>query len=323
MQRREFITFLGSAVAVWPVAARAQQPPKSARLGYFAPAANADLLAALHSGLRDFGYVEGQNLAIDHRYLLGQSKTYDELAAELVRLNPDVIVVVGTPPALAAKRQTSTIPIIMAPAADPLRSGLVASLSRPGGNVSGVSLYGSELARKRMEVLKEAVAGIRRIGVLENAGNPLHRFLWEELQPAGPALGLEFRPFTVSDLNEMPATIAAMKRDGFNGFTHLSDAQFFSKRRQISELAATHQLPAVYEAREYVEDGGLMSYGPNIPDLSRRAAVFVVKILQGTKAADLPIEQPTKFELAINLKAAKLIGLTVPPTLLARADVIE
>jgi putative ABC transport system substrate-binding protein len=323
MQRREFISFLGSAVAAWPVAAHAQQPPKSARLGYFAPAANADLLAALHSGLREFGYVEGQNLAIDHRYLLGQSKTYDELAAELVRLNPDVIVVVGTPPALAAKRQTSTIPIIMAPAADPLRSGLAASLSRPGGNVSGVSLYGSELARKRMEVLKEAVAGIRRIGVLENASNPLHRFLWEELQPAGPALGLEFRRFAVSDLNELPAMIAAMKRDDFNGFTQLSDAQFFSKRRQISELAAAYQLPAVYEAREYVVDGGLMSYGPNIPDLSRRAAVFVVKILQGTKAANLPIEQPTKFELAINLKAAKLIGLTVPPTLLARAEVIE
>jgi len=324
MKRREFITLVGGAVAAWPVAVRAQQSPKPARLGYFAPAANPDLLAALYSGLRDFGYVEGQNLAIDHRYVLGQSKTYDELAAELVRLNPDVIVVVGTPPALAAKRQTATIPIIMAPAADPLRSGLVTSLSRPGGNVSGVSLYGSELARKRMEVLTEAVVGIRRIGVLENAGNPLHRFLWEELKPAGPALGLEFRPFAVSDLNELPTVIAAMKRDGFDGLTHLSDAQFFSERRRIGELAATYRLPAVYEAREYVEDGGLMSYGPNIPDLSRRAAVFVVKTLQGAKAADLPIEQPTKFELAINLKAAKAIGLTVPPTLLARAaEVIE
>ena len=258
------------------------------------------------------------------RYLLGQSKTYDELAAELVRLNPDVIVVVGTPPALAAKRQTSTIPIIMAPAADPLRTGLVASLSRPGGNVSGVSLYGSELARKRMEMLKEAVAGIRRIGVLENAGNPLHRFLWEELQPAGPALGLEFRQFAVSDLNQLPAVIAAMKQDGFDGLTHLSDAQFFSTRRRIGELAATHRLPAMYEAREFVEDGGLMSYGPNIPDLSRRAAVFVVKILQGAKAADLPIEQPTRFYLVINLATAKALGLDIPHTLLARADeVIE
>jgi len=155
MRRREFIKLLGGTAAARPLAARAQQSPKPARLGYFAPTANADLLAALYSGLRDFGYVEGQNLAIDHRYLLGQSKTYDEIAAELVRLNPDVIVVVGTPPALAAKRQTATIPIIMAPAADPLRTGLVASLSRPGGNVSGVTLYGSELARKRVEVLKE------------------------------------------------------------------------------------------------------------------------------------------------------------------------
>ena len=165
---------------------------------------------------------------------------------------------------------------------------------------------------------------MQRIGVLENAGNPLHRFLWEDLQLAGPSLGLEFRLFAVSDLIELPAAIAAMKRDGFDGLTHLSDAQFFSERRRIGELAATHQLPATYEAREYVEDGGLMSYGPNIPDLSRRAAVFVVKILNGVKAAELPVELPTKFELVINIKTAKALGLTIPPTLLARADeVIE
>jgi putative tryptophan/tyrosine transport system substrate-binding protein len=323
MRRREFIAALGGAAA-WPVMARAQQSPKPARLGYFAPIANANLLAALRSGLRDFGYIEGQNLAIEHRYLRGQSKTYDELAAELVRFDPDVIVVVGTPPALAAKRQTSTIPIIMAPASDPLRTGLVASLSRPGGNISGLSLYGSELASKRIEVLREAVAGMRRIGVLENAGNPLHRFLWEDLQLAGPSLGLEFRLFAISDLIELPAAIAAMKRDGFDGLTHLSDAQFFSERRRIGELAATYRLPATYEAREYVEDGGLMSYGPNIPDLSRRAAVFVVKILNGVKTAELPVELPTKFELVINIRTAKTLGLTIPPTLLARADeVIE
>ena len=202
LKRREFITLIGGAAA-WPLAARAQQAPRAARLGYLAPASNPDLQQALLGGLRDLGYVEGHNLAIEYRLMLGQSKTYDELAAELARLAPDAIVVVGTPPALAAKRQTTTIPIIMAPAADPLRSGLVASLSRPGGNVTGVSLYGSEMVRKRMEVFKEAVVGIQRIAVLCNAENPLHQFLWDDLQSIGPALGLQFRLFVVSDLDKL------------------------------------------------------------------------------------------------------------------------
>jgi putative ABC transport system substrate-binding protein len=294
------------------------------RLGYLAPASNPDLQQALLGGLRDLGYVEGQNLAIEYRFMLGQAKSYDELAAEIAGLAPDAIVVVGTPPALAAKRQTTTIPIIMAPAADPLRSGLVASLSRPGGNVTGVSLYGSELARKRMEVFKEAVVGIQRIAVLGNAENPLHHFLWDDLQPVGPALGLQFRLFVVSGLDKLPAVFSAMKPDGFDAMSLLSDAQFFSARRQISSLAAMHRLPAMYESRESVADGGLISYGASIPDLTRRATAFVLKVINGARPADLPIEQPTKFELAINLRTAKALGLTVPDTLLARADeVIE
>ena len=324
MKRREFLGVLGGAAAAWPLEARAQQPPKMVRLGYLAPASVPHLIEALRGGLRDLGYVEGQNLAIESRFALGQSKTYDELAAELVRFNSDIIVVVGTPPALAAKRQTTSIPIIMAPAADPMRLGLAASLARPGGNVTGVSLYGSDLARKRMEVFKEAVAGIRRIAVLVNAENPLHRFLWDDIQPTGSALGLELGVFAVSDLSKLPATFSAMTRDGFDALTVLSDAQFNSMRRQISGLAATHRLPTMYEAREFVEDGGLISYGPNITDLTRRAAAFVVKVLNGARPADLPIEQPTKFELLLNLKAAKALGLEIPPTLLARADeVIE
>src|ERR1700731_320359 len=211
MRRREFISLIGGAVA-WPLAARAQQVPRAARLGYLAPASNPDLQQALLSALRDFGYVEGHNLAIEYRVMLGQSKTYDELAAELARLAPDAIVVVGTPPALAAKRQTTPIPIILAPAADPLRSGLVASLSRPGGNVTGVSLYGSEIARKRMEIFKEAVVGIQRIAVLANADNSLHQFLWDDLQPIGPALGLQFRLFVVSGLAKVPAVLSAKKQ---------------------------------------------------------------------------------------------------------------
>jgi putative ABC transport system substrate-binding protein len=272
----------------------------------------------------DLGYVEGQNLTIEYRVVLGQSKTYDELAAELARLALDAIVVVGTPPALAAKRQTTTIPIIMAPAADPLRTGLVESLSRPGGNVTGVSLYGSEIARKRMEVFKEAVLGVQRIAVLGNADNPLHRPLWDDLQPIGPALGLQFRLFVVSGLDRLPAVFSAVKQDGCDAMTLLSDAQFFSARREISSLAAVHRLPAMYESRESVDDGGLISYGANIPDLTRRAAAFVVKVINGAKPADLPIEQPTKFELIINLKTAKALSLEMSPMLLARADeVIE
>jgi putative ABC transport system substrate-binding protein len=324
MRRRNFLALIGGGAVAWPLAARAQQAPKAARLGYLAPASNPDLQQALLGGLRDLGYVEGQNLAIEYRFMLGQAKSYDELAAEIAGLAPDAIVVVGTPPALAAKRQTTTIPIIMAPAADPLRSGLVASLSRPGGNVTGVSLYGSELARKRMEVFKEAVVGIQRIAVLGNAENPLHHFLWDDLQPVGPALGLQFRLFVVSGLDKLPAVFSAMKPDGFDAMSLLSDAQFFSARRQISSLAAMHRLPAMYESRESVADGGLISYGASIPDLTRRATAFVLKVINGAKPADLPIEQPTKFELAINLRTAKALGLTVPDTLLARADeVIE
>jgi putative tryptophan/tyrosine transport system substrate-binding protein len=322
MRRREFISLLGGTAA-WPLAGRAQVP-RAARLGYLAPATNPELQQALLGGLRDLGYVEGQNLAVEYRFMLGQSKSYDELAAELARLAPDAIVVVGTPPALAAKRQTAIIPIIMAPAGDPLSTGLVASLSRPGGNVTGVSLYGSEITRKRMEVFKEAVVRIQRIAVLGNAENPLHRFLWEDLQPIGPALGLQFRLLVVSDLDKLPAVFSTMKQDGIDAITLLTDAQFFSARRQISSLAAMHRLPAMYESREFVDDGGLISYGASIPDLTRRAAAFVVKVINGAKPADLPVEQPTKFELIINLKTAKALGLEVPPMLLARADeVIE
>jgi putative ABC transport system substrate-binding protein len=313
---------IGGAAAASPLAARAQQSPR--RLGYLAPASIPHLIEALRGGLREFGYVEGQNLAVEYRFGLGQTKTYDDLAAELVRLGPEAIVVVGTPPALAAKRQTTTIPIIMAPAADPLRTGLAASLARPGGNVTGVTLYGSELARKRMELFREVVTRIRLIAVLSNAENPLHRFLWDDLQPVGPSLGLEFRLVVVSDLNELATVFSTMKRDSFDGLTVLSDAQFNSARRQIIASAATHRLPTMYEAREFVEDGGLVSYGANITDVTRRAAAFVVKVLDGAKPADLPIEQPTKFELLFNLKAAKALGLDVPPMLLARADeVIE
>jgi putative ABC transport system substrate-binding protein len=323
MRRREFITLLGSAAA-WLMTAQAQQPANVVRLGYLAPARLPNLIEALQAGLRDFGYVEGQNLAIEYRFALGQTKSYDELAQELIRLDPAAIILTGTPAALAVKRQTTTIPIILAPIADPIALGLARSLARPEGNVTGLTMFGPELAHKRIEIFKEAAAGGRRIAVLGNAQNLLHGFLWDDIQPIGPLLGLEFRLFTIEDFNDLPTVFFNIKRDGFNALTLFSDAQFFSARRQIGELAATHRLPAIYESRDFVEDGGLMSYGPNIPDLSRRAAAFVVKIFNGAKPSDLPIEQSTRFELAINLKTAKTLGLDIPPTILARADeVIE
>jgi putative tryptophan/tyrosine transport system substrate-binding protein len=321
--RRELIATLGGAVA-WPLAAHAQRPAKVVRLGYLAPARLPNLIEALRAGLRDFGYVEGQNLAIEYRFALGQTKSYDELAQELVSLDPAAIVLTGTPAALALKRQTTTIPIILAPIADPIALGLARSLARPGGNVTGVTMYGTELAHKRMEIFREAAAGIRRVALLVNADNPLHPFLWDDIQPIGPLLGLELRLFAVSDFNELPTMFSTMAREGFDALTLFSDAQFFSARRRIAELAAMHRLPAMYESRDFVDDGGLISYGPNVPDLSRRAAAFVVKILNGAKASELPIEQPTKFELVINLKTAKALGLNMPASVLARADeVIE
>jgi putative ABC transport system substrate-binding protein len=323
VKRRAFITLLGSAAA-WPLAAGTEQPAKVARLGYLAPARLPNLIEALRAGLRDFGYVEGQNLAIEYRFALGQTKSYNELARELVSLNPAAIVLTGTPAALAVKRQTTTIPIILAPIADPIALGLARSLARPEGNVTGVTMYGTELAHKRMEIFKEAAVGILRVAVLVNAETALHRFLWDDIEPIGPSLGLKFRSFAVSDFSELPTVFSTIARDGFDALTLFSDAQFFSARRRIAELAAMHQLPAMYESRDFVDDGGLISYGPNVPGLSRRAAAFVVKILNGAKAAELPIEQPTKFELVINLKTARAIGLEVPPSLLARADeVIE
>src|SRR5215468_2315027 len=321
IKRRKFIALLGGAAA-WPLAARAEQ--SVVRLGYLAPARLPNLIEALRAGLRDFGYVEGQNLTIEYRFALGQTKSYDELAQELVSLDPAAIVLTGTPAALALKRQTTTIPIVVAPIADPIALGLARSLARPGGNVTGVTMYGTELAHKRMEIFKEAAAGIRRVAVLVNTDNPLQAFLWNDIGPIAPLLGLEFRLFTLSDFNELPTMFSTMARDGFDALTLFSDAQFFAARRRIAELAAMHRLPAMYESRDFVDDGGLISYGPNVPDLSRRAAAFVVKILNGAKASELPIEQPTKFELVINIKTAKALGIEVPPTLLVRADeVIE
>jgi putative tryptophan/tyrosine transport system substrate-binding protein len=324
MRRREFFTLLGCAAIGWPLASHGQQASKIYRLGYLALARVPHVIEALQTGLRELGYVEGKNLKVEYRFGEQQRETLDTLAAQLVALRPDAIVTRGTPATFAAKRATTTIPIVMAPVGDPVRIGLVASLAHPGGNITGVSLYGSELAGKRVELLKELLPAIARLGSLANAANPATQIWWEETQLAARALGLEGALFTVREPNELTAAFAAMQRNGVDAVVIEPDAMFMSAQRQITTLTIEHQLPAMYESPEFVQDGGLISYGSSITEMTRRSAMFVDKILKGIKPADLPIEQPTEYALVINLKTAKALGLTIPPSLLARADeVIE
>jgi putative tryptophan/tyrosine transport system substrate-binding protein len=317
MRRREFFGILGG-IAGLPLIARAQQA-RVYRLGYLAPALIPHIRDALLEALRDLGYVEGRNLKIEYRY--GTEEKLSALADELVKLKPDVIVTVATPPVLAAKRATTSIPIVMATAGDPVRLGVVASLARPGGNITGVTLYGTELNAKRIELFLEVIPQIKRIAFLANAKNPYSHYLWEETEPTARALGLEPILWRLQELGNLPATFEGERTDALIVF---SDALFNNARQEIIALAAKHNLPVMYEGREFVDDGGLISYGPNIAEMTRRSATFVDKILKGANPADLPIEQPIRFELAINAKSAKALGISLPPSLLARADeVIE
>jgi putative tryptophan/tyrosine transport system substrate-binding protein len=327
MRRRGFVTLLlGAAMMLRSAQSHAQpQASKIYRMGYLAPARIPHLIEALQEGLRKFGYVEEKNLKIEYRFPQGGAAALDALAAELVRLSPDVIVTVATAPAIAAKRATTTIPIVMATAGDPLGSGIVSSLAHPGGNITGVTLFGGELAAKRVGVFKEAVPGIASIAVLGNARGPLTAELfWPQTQAAARSLGLEARLYAVQKLSDLSMAFERMAQDHVDGLVVLSDALFNSARETIIGLAARHRLATIYEAREFVADGGLLSYGPNIAKMTLRSAAFIDKILKGAKPGDLPIEQPTEFELVINLKTAKVLGLTIPDKILTTADeVIE
>jgi putative ABC transport system substrate-binding protein len=332
MRRREFIAeltlaavlTLGSgAVVTFPIGARAQQSAIIRRIGYLGTSRIPHLIEALHSGLRELGYFESRNLKVEYRFG-GSGENLNLLAAELAALGPDAIIALGTPAALAAKQATRTIPIVMAPVGDPVRAGLVASLSHPGGNITGATLYASELTAKRVELLKEAVPRIARLAVLSNATNPYNQYMWEDTEPAARALGIEPQVFMVREASELPQVFAAVQQTGVDAVDVLSDAMFNAERRLIAMLAVKYELPSMYEDREHVKDGGLMSYGPNIAEITRHAAVLVDKVLRGANPTDLPIEQPTRFELVINLSTAKSLSLTISPSLLARADeVIE
>jgi putative tryptophan/tyrosine transport system substrate-binding protein len=323
--RREFIGALAGGLLAAPLAAEAQQPVKIARIGYLAHhlAANPRLQEAFLQGLRDHGYVEGRNVVIEYRSAEGKPERLSALAAELVALKLDVILAAGTPQALAAKQATKTVPIVFAGVSDPVTSGLVTSLARPGGNVTGSSLLAPELVGKGLEQLKQAVPGVSRVAVLWQPGVLGERTEKDMLQAAEVAARvLGVRPHFVEARGpeDFDRAFSDMTRARPGALTVLSTPMFVSERRRLVALAAKNRLPAMYPLREFVVAGGLMSYGPNDAEQFRRAATYVDKILKGAKPADLPVEQPTKFELFINLKTAKALGLTIPPSLLLRAD---
>jgi ABC-type uncharacterized transport system substrate-binding protein len=321
MRRREFITLLGGA-AGWPLAARAQQRgnlPTIGFLGQSTRSAASEWTAALMQRLSELGWLEGRTVAIDYRWAEGREERYAELAAEFVRLKVDVIVTSGTPAVMASMRATSTIPIVFATAGDPVGNSLVASLARPGGNVTGLSTLGADLAGKRLEILREVVPALGRLAVMGNAGNPFVVLEMEEARTAARKLGLEVITLEIRHASDIMPAFDTLK-GGSDALYVCTDALVNANRIKINILAIGVRLPTMHGSRDYVEAGGLMSFGPNYPDLFRRAADYVDKILRGAKPGNIPVEQPTKFDLIVNLITARALGLTVPSPLLARAD---
>jgi len=303
--------------------AQAQQPKKVPRIGVlwlYSPAIASPFAEAFRQGLRELGYVEGKSIVIEYRHAEGKYDRLPSLAAELVRLNVDIIVTASTQAAQAGQQATRSIPIVMTVVSDPVESGLVGSLARPGGNVTGLSLMHPELSGKRLELLKEVIPKLSRVAVLSNLSNPIIPPLLRETEAAARAVGVQLQVVEVRGPIELDSAFGAMTRDRAGALVVLPDGTFQNERRRIAALAAKGRLPTMYAWREAVDDGGLMAYGASVPDILRRAATYVDKILKGTKPADLPVEQPLKFELVINLKTAKQIGLTIPQSVLYRAD---
>jgi putative ABC transport system substrate-binding protein len=324
VRRRKFITLLGGAAA-WPIAALAQQAamPVIGFLGGGGPISQRAWVDAFAQRLRELGWIEGRTVAIEYRWGEARPERYAEIAAEFVRLKVDVILAGGTEAAIAAKQATSVIPIVFPTAGDPVGSGLVASLARPGGNVTGLSNQASDLPAKRLELLREVFPALRRLAVMVNAdysGGVTER---EQIEAVARALGLELFPLPVRRMEDIASALDSV-RGGAEALYTTGDPLVNTHRLRIITFALAARLPTMFSQREYVAEGGLMSYGPNYPDLNRRAADYVDKILRGAKPGDIPVEQPIKFDLAINLITAKALGLEIPPSLLARADeVIE
>jgi len=327
MNRRAFLSAVMGGVFATPRAAGAQQLSKVPRIGLLgtdSPAGAANRLEDFRQGLRDLGYVEGQNIAIEYRWAEGRVERVPDLAAQLVGLKVDVIVATSSPMALAAKKATRTIPIVFVTAADPVASGLVAGIARPGGNVTGVSLLAPEIVARQLQLLKEAVPTVSRVAVLSNPGNSYTTLLVKEIEAAARSLGVRVEIVEVRGVDAFDSAFSAVTKARPGALFVLFDPMFFAHRKRIAEIANKNRLPAMYPHKEYAEAGGLIAYGVDLRDNFRRAATYVDKILKGAKPADLPVEQPAKFELVINLKTAKALGLTIPPSLLQRADqVIE
>jgi len=326
LRRREFITLIGGAAAAWPLAVRAQQPGKLPTIGFLG--ANTRLvdsqrLAGFVERLRELGWIENRTVAIEYRWGEGRNERFAQFAAEFVRRNVDVIVTGGTASVIAVKQATSTIPIVFATAGDPVGTGLVTSLAKPGGNVTGLSAQVPDLVGKRLELLREVVPGLRRLAILTNIGNPVIVLERDEIRTTAHTIGLEAITMEIQRAEDIAPAFEALK-GGADALYVPADPLIFTNLVRINSLALGARLPTMHGSREYVEAGGLMSYGPNFPDLYRRAADYVDKILRGAKPADLPVEQPTKFDLVLNLTTAKVLGLTIPESFLLRADeVIE
>jgi putative tryptophan/tyrosine transport system substrate-binding protein len=328
MRRREFITVLGGATVAWPLAARAQQAalPVVGLLDSHSPEPTADRLRGFHRGLKESGYVEGENVIIVYRWAEGQNDRLPELAADLVNRRVAVIAATGgTPAALAAKAATTTIPIVFAVPEDPVRLGLVASLARPGGNMTGINFFNAELAAKRLELLRELVPGAVHVAVLVNPTNVANTEAnLKDVQSAARAMGLQVQAVRASTSGEIDAAFATIGRERPDAVFVGGDALFNSRRLQLALLAVRYAIPATYASRDYPASGGLMSYGADVTDAFRQVGSYAGRILKGAKPAELPAVQSSKFELVINHQTARMLGLDVPPTLLARADeVIE
>ena len=326
MRRREFITVLGGAVAAWPLTARAQQPTKLPTIGFLGantPVTQSQWTAAFVQRLRELGWIEGRTVAIEFRWAEGRSERFTEIAAEFARLKVDIIVTSGTQAVVAAKQATSVIPIVFATVGNPVGTGLVAALARPGGNVTGLSNQTTDIAGKRLELLRDVIPGLRRLAILANVGNVTAVLEMREVQAAASTLGLQVATLEIRRAEDIAPAFETLKGSA-EALYVVIDPLLTTNRVRINTLALGARLPTMHGFREYVEAGGLMSYGPNFPDLFRRAAGFVDKILRGAKPADLPVEQPTKFDLVVNVTTAKVIGLTIQEAFLLRADeVIE
>jgi putative tryptophan/tyrosine transport system substrate-binding protein len=326
MKRRNFIALLGGAAVAWPLAARAQPSAKVWRIGVLSPgmSSQSPALQAFREGLREAGYVEGQNLAILWKFGQDSVDRLTILAREIVASKVDIIFAINTSAALAAKNATSTIPIVVTRVSDPIRTGLVASFSHPGGNVTGLTTISEELEGKRLELLREALPRLLRVTVLWNAANPGHAMNVKEMEAAAPRLGLQVLAVGIKRGDDLPTAVESAVTAQAGALFVIDDLVISSYQEQILELARRARLPVISQFRDFTAAGGLMAYGPNNDEMFRRTALFIDKIFKGARPADLPVQAPTRFELVINLKTAKALGIEVPPTLLTRADeVIE